>query len=84
MIGLDTPSTTRACPSLLCKHLLVDDNILLRSGGGRRSAARWKPLEWLTLEEGPRRNYNEESEGGAGEADLEGQGDILEKVADNK
>jgi hypothetical protein len=38
----------------------------------------------MLFEEGPRRNNNEEGQGGATEANLKGQGNILKGPADEK
>lgn len=45
---------------------------------------RRKPVHGILVEEGPRRNNGDKSEGGTGKEDPEGKGDVLGGVADDK
>lgn len=45
---------------------------------------RWQPALGVLVVEGPRRNDDEEGEGGAGEADVERQLDVLLREPDEE
>lgn len=65
---------------MLGEHLLVDDYVLLRGRDGGTAAYR-EPLDWMPVEEGPRRHDDEKCKCCAGEADLEGKSNVLEEEA---
>lgn len=68
---------------LFRKHLLVDNYVPLRTRDSR-FASDGKPFDRMSVEEGPRRDDKKEGKGGATEADLEREGDVLEDEANEE
>ena len=69
----------RAVTTCLSHLLSVDVDAYARG-----SCVRRKPTLWVLVEEGPRRNDGEEGQRGAGEADVEGEFDVLRHEADEE